>query len=259
MNKPRIGISNLTVSYGNKIALQNISLDIFPSEIVSIVGPNGGGKTTLLQVILGMKTYDSGEIRVMGQQPGKVPSGTIGYLPQAHTHSVNFPIRVRDVVLMGRHPRLGLFHRPGAADRDIVHNSLEIVDMLPQIDHPIQALSGGQKQRVFIARALAMDPQILIMDEPSTGLDAIAQEDFYQTLVRLREEREMSILMVSHDVGVVSNYVDKIACLNRQIHYHGPASEAIPDKVIQKVFGRNIQILVHNKDCISCRETHGHD
>ncbi len=259
MSEPWIHVHNLTVHYGNKLALERVTLDVSPGEMVSIVGPNGGGKTTLLKVILGMKTFTAGTVRVLGSEPGHVRPGELGYLPQINRHLRDFPIRARDVVLMGRFPRLGLLKRPGPTDKSLAAECLEIVEMTDYGDAPVQSLSGGQLQRIFIARALAMEPKVLILDEPSTGLDAVAQEGFYETLRRLRDDRGISILMVSHDIGVVSNYVDKIACLNRRIHYHGPAGDEIPEQVIQDVFGKNIRILVHNKNCVTCREEHRHE
>ncbi len=259
MSEPWIHIRDLTVRYGAKVVLERVTLDVLPGEMVSIVGPNGGGKTTLLKVILGMKTFNEGTVQVLGGKPGHVAPGAVGYLPQINRHLRDFPICSRDVVLMGRFPRIGLLKRPRLSDRKLAVKCLKIVGMSDYADIPVQALSGGQLQRVFIARALAMEPKVLILDEPSTGLDAVSQEDFYVTLRRLRDQQGISILMVSHDIGVVSNYVDKIACLNRHIHYHGPAGDEIPDRVIQEVFGRNIQILVHNKNCVTCRENHSHE
>ncbi len=259
MTEPWIHVHNLTVRYGSKTVLEKVTLDVMPGEMVSIVGPNGGGKTTLLKVILGMKDFNDGQVLVLGKRPGHVKAGELGYLPQVNRHLRDFPIRARDVVLMGRFPRLGLLKRPGPADLKLAAECLEIVGMSGSAEMPMQSLSGGQAQRIFIARALAMEPKVLILDEPSTGLDAVSQEDFYETLMRLRDNRGISILMVSHDIGVVSNYVDKIACLNRHIHYHGRAGDEIPVQVIQEVFGRNIQILVHNKNCVTCRENHRHE
>lgn len=259
MSEPRIHVHGVTVHYGSKVVLEKVTLNVMPGEMVSIVGPNGGGKTTLLKVILGMKTFSEGTVRVLGREPGHVEPGDVGYLSQMNQHLQDFPIHSLDVVLMGRFPRLGLLKWPGSKDRTLAAACLEIVGMSDYANVPVQELSGGQLQRVFIARALAMEPKVLILDEPSTGLDAVSQEDFYVTLRRLRDNQGISILMVSHDIGVVSNYVDKIACLNRHIHYHGPAGDEIPEQVIQEVFGRNIQILVHNKNCVTCRENNHHE
>lgn len=259
MSEPWIQIKDLTVRYGTKVVLDRVTLDVMPGEMVSIVGPNGGGKTTLLKVILGMKAFREGRVQVLGKKPGRVAPGEVGYLPQINEHLRDFPIQALDVVLMGRTPRLGLLKRPGARDSELASSCLEIVGMADSAQVPVQALSGGQLQRVFIARALAMEPKVLILDEPSTGLDAVSQEDFYVTLQRLRDQRGISILMVSHDIGVVSNYVNKIACLNRRIHYHGSPDDGIPEQVIQEVFGRHIQILVHNKNCVTCKQDHSHE
>ncbi len=252
MKKPYILIEDLEVKYGNKIVLENIYLEVNKGEIVCVVGPNGGGKTTLLKVILGLKDYSKGVIEVLGEKPDKVEKKEIGYLPQHENSKTDFPISVYEVVLMGRYPKLGFLKKPSEKDKKIVEECLKIVKMEQFKNENINKLSGGQRQRVFIARALAMEPKILILDEPSTGLDIVAQEDFYKTLVEIREKKEMAILMVSHDIGVVSTFVDKIACLNKTIHYHGKSGEPIPENVLKKVFGSNIQILVHDQHCKGC-------
>ncbi len=249
-----VHISDLTVRYGDYVALDSITFDLRAGEIVSIVGPNGGGKTTLLKVMLGFKKWDSGSVTILGRTPGDTPPGAIGYLPQLDGSRTLFPIRVRDVVLMGRTSRMGIpaFARP--EDRSAVDTALRDMHITDLGDAPFRSLSGGQRQRVLIARALAMEPEILILDEPSTGLDMVSQEDFYGILQHLKTERGMAILMVSHDIGVVSRHVDRIACLNRQIHYHGPGDQ-LPEKVFEETFGRNVQVLVHNPDCITCKES----
>ncbi len=252
MKKPYILIEDLEVKYGNKIVLENIFLKIEKGEIVCIVGPNGGGKTTLLKVILGLKDFTKGKVEVLGKPPKEVEKKEIGYLPQKEETSANFPVSVFETVLMGRYPKIGLLKRPSQKDKEIALESLRLVKMEDLKDENINKLSGGQKQRVFIARALAMEPKILILDEPSTGLDIVAQEDFYKILVDIRDKKEMAILMVSHDIGVVSTFVDKIACLNKTIHYHGKSGTPIPNEVLKKVFGSNIQILVHDQHCKGC-------
>ena len=252
MKLPYILIEDLEVKYHNKIVLKDIFLTVNKGEIVCIVGPNGGGKTTLLKVILGLKDYTKGKIEVLGKPPEKVDKKEIGYLPQKEDSNINFPISVFEVVLMGRYPKIGFFKKPTKKDKEIALESLKLVKMENLKDENINKLSGGQRQRVFIARALAMEPKILILDEPSTGLDIVAQEDFYKTLVNIKKQKDMSILMVSHDIGVVSTYVDRIACLNKTIHYHGKSGTPIPNDVLKKVFGSNIQILVHDQHCKGC-------
>ncbi len=250
--KPYILIEDLEVKYQQKIVLENIYLEVNKGEIVCVVGPNGGGKTTLLKVILGLKDYSKGSVLVLGKPPEYVDRKEIGYLPQQESSARNFPISVFEVVLMGRYPKIGLLKKPDKEDKRIVEECLKLVKMEHLKEENINNLSGGQRQRVFIARALAMEPKILILDEPSTGLDIVAQEDFYKTLVEIRDKKEMAILMVSHDIGVVSTFVDKIACLNRTIHYHGKSGQPIPEDVLKKVFGTNIQILVHDQHCRGC-------
>ena len=252
MTIPYVLIEGLNVKYGEKIVLKDIFLKVEKGEIICIVGPNGGGKTTLLKVILGLKDYSEGKVLVLGKPPKEVEKKEIGYLPQKENISKNFPISVFETVLMGRYPKLGLFKRPTSRDREITLDCLKLVKMDNLKDENINKLSGGQKQRVFIARALAMEPKILILDEPSTGLDIVAQEDLYKILVDIRDKKEMAILMVSHDIGVVSTFVDKIACLNKTIHYHGKSGTPIPNEVLKKVFGSNIQILVHDQHCKGC-------
>ncbi len=252
MTKPYILIEDLEVTYGNKIVLEDIYLSVEKGEIVCIVGPNGGGKTTLLKVILGLKDYYKGKVEVLGKEPKDVDKKEIGYLPQRETTVANFPISVFETVLMGRYPKIGLLKKPSKRDKEIAIESLKLVKMENLKNENINKLSGGQRQRVFIARALAMEPKILILDEPSTGLDIVAQEDFYKTLVEIKKQKEIAILMVSHDIGVVSTFVDKIACLNKTIHYHGKSGTPIPNEVLRKVFGSNIQILVHDQHCKGC-------
>ena len=224
---------------------------------MSVVGPNGGGKTTLLKVILGFKQWETGSIRILNRPPGQTPPGAIGYLPQMDGSRTLFPIRVWDVVLMGRTARMGIPAFARVSDREAVRQALTDMRIETLKNATFRSLSGGQRQRVLIARALAMQPEILILDEPSTGLDAVSQEDFYGILRHLKTDRRMAILMVSHDIGVVSRHVDKIACLNRQIHYHGPGDQ-VPETAFEETFGRNIQVLVHNPNCITCKES-GHD
>ncbi len=254
MKQPYVLLEGLEVKYGNKTVLENIFLEVYPEEIVCVVGPNGGGKTTLLKVILGLKEYSKGKVLILGNPPDKVNRKEMGYLPQKENISRNFPVSVFDTVMMGRYAKIGLFKKPGEYDREIVLNCLKTVKVEHLKDENINNLSGGQKQRVFIARALAMEPKILILDEPSTGLDIVAQEDFYKTLKEIKKTKKMAILMVSHDIGVVSTFVDKIACLNKTIHYHGKSGQPIPKDILEKVFGSNIQILVHDEHCHGCRK-----
>ncbi|MGA1845637.1 metal ABC transporter ATP-binding protein [Deferribacter abyssi] len=248
-----IEIKNLNVLISNKHILQNINLTLKEKEIMAVVGPNGGGKTTLLKTILGFYKPSSGTIKIMGKQFNRIPKGMIGYLPQKDLINYNFPILVYDVVLMGRKILKRFLEKTTAKDKEICLDSLNKVGMTNYAYKPFNKLSGGQKQRVLIARLLAMKPKILLFDEPATGLDVVGQEDFYELINKLKKEENISILMVTHDIGVISNYVDMIACLNKTIHYHGPPQNEIQIEILEKLFGKNIQFIIHDHHCITCK------
>lgn len=248
-----VRFSDVWVSYHNTYVLENISFSVSEQEIFSVVGPNGGGKTTLLHTLLGLKKPARGTITVMGRESASdLPPGTIAFLPQMHHHDRSFPVSVSDVVAMGIRAAKRPRERYTKSDRQAVHDSLEQVAMEEHIRDHFGTLSGGQQQRVLIARALAMHPRLLVMDEPSTGLDAVAQDSFYQLLQRLRDTEGISIIFVSHDVGTVSGIVDQIACLNRRIHFHGNPRDGIPASAREAVFGKGINFLIHDEHCRTC-------
>jgi zinc transport system ATP-binding protein len=187
---------------------------------VAIIGPNGGGKTTLLKLILGLLTPDSGTIRVDGQSPPQA-SACIGYVPQDVHINRGFPITALDVVLMGkRHPRKR-WARQSAAERREALAALDRLAMADHADQKIGMLSGGQRQRVFIARALVTQPKLLLLDEPTANIDTRGQTDFYRLLCELNQE--ITVLVVSHDLLVISRYVKSVACVNKRLHYHDQA------------------------------------
>jgi zinc transport system ATP-binding protein len=255
MSDTVVALENVWVRYNGNIILEDITLTISREEIVSIVGPNGSGKTTLLKAIMGFKEPFRGGIEVLGRSPAKIKkSGLIGYLPQGSQYDTQFPVNVFDVVAMARYSRKYLLEGLNRRDHSMIDESLEKVEMSDFKGHHFGSLSGGQKQRVLIARALAAHPEILILDEPSTGLDSVAQDNFYAMLLRLRDDESLTIIMVSHDIGSVSTVVDKVACLKKKIHFHGRPSECIPTEALAKVFGKDVYFLKHDKDCETCRE-----
>jgi zinc transport system ATP-binding protein len=250
---PSIQLSNVWVRFGERIVLEDIHLSVEPKTIMTIVGPNGSGKTTLLNVLLGFVQPNRGSVHVLGQEPKQLHGqGLIGYLAQASRADYQFPIRVRDVVALSRYATKRPFHYLNLEDHRAIDAALDIVDMESHLDEHFGSLSGGQKQRVLIARALAMHPKILLLDEPSTGLDAVAQEQFYCILQNLRDELGLTIVMVSHDVGAVSGFTDQVACLNRKLHFHGAPGEGIPPEALEVVFGKNIQFVYHSPECQTC-------
>ncbi len=253
--KTVISLEDVWVHYDGQPVLEGIYLDVTEGEIVSIVGPNGSGKTTLLNTILGFVKPFQGRVQIFRQNPEAVRhSGLIGYLPQNPESDLRFPVRAEDVVAMARSGRRSVFRRLSDDDHTKIHQALERVNMWEQAGQHFGSLSGGQKQRVLIARALALDPKILILDEPSTGLDAVAQDSFYSLLQSLRDQKGLTILLVSHDIGAVSGIVDRIACLNRRIHFHGNPADCIPSEALVKVFGQDVQFVYHDRHCHTCEE-----
>lgn len=253
---PIVDLEDIWVRYDGKWVLTSIYLKCFQGEILGIVGPNGGGKTTLLNVILGLVQPEKGTVQLFGRKPGKQSRLEVGYLPQISRANRSFPVTVLDVVLMGLYNRLGLFHRPGRNNRVKAMDLLAQINMAEHAQKPFGTLSGGQQQRVSIARALASDPKLLVLDEPSTGIDSVAQEDFYELLARLRDEQGISVIMVSHDIGVITSHADRVACLNRQLHYHGEPDFCFDPEMQQKVFGKDLRVMVHDARCATCSRRH---
>ena len=235
-----IGLENIWVSYEDVVALEDINFCIYQNEFIGIIGPNGGGKTTLLKVILGLVQSSQGKIRVFGTIPEKGRK-FIGYVPQRTFFDRDFPISVWDVVLMGRLGQRGAFRGYSNKDKKIAFEALKTVEMIDFKDRQIGKLSGGQRQRIYIARALATEPKLLILDEPMASIDKPMETEFYELLKKLKER--MAIILVSHDIGTISIYVDKIACLNRQIFYHD--SKEITIKDLSKIYKCPVEIIAH--------------
>jgi zinc transport system ATP-binding protein len=233
-----VEMENVSVSFDRQSVLQDVNLSIDKDEFLAIIGPNGGGKSTLLKVILGLIKADQGRISVFGKKPGD-PSNPIGYLPQYVSFDPDFPINVFDTVLSGRYH--GLFKNYSDDDREKVVNALEEVGMLKMRHRQMSRLSGGQKQRVFIARAIVRDPKLLLLDEPMASIDPKMQESFYELLAQFR--KRMAIVLVSHDVGAVSTHVESIACLNQKLYYHGSVEESAEG--LEKVYECPIGYISH--------------
>ena len=248
-----ISVHDVSVRFGENLALDRIHFEVQPREIVSIVGPNGSGKTTLLHTILGLLDPDQGSVRIFDSPPQQArKNGHIGFLPQEIHADLKYPVTAFDVVAMAVISQKGLFRSLSRQDRARIRESLDKVQMADSSDTHFGSMSGGQKQRILIARALAMQPRLLILDEPSTGLDIVAQESFYDLLQDLRDEEGLTILFVSHDIGAVSGIVDRIACLNRKIHFHGSPSDCIPSDALEMVFGKDVQFVYHDRHCHTC-------
>ncbi|BBO90308.1 metal ABC transporter ATP-binding protein [Desulfosarcina ovata] len=217
---PIIQIENLDFAYNGQSVLENVNIDVFEGDFVAMIGPNGGGKTTLLKLMLGLLKPARGSIRILGEAPTQV-SHQIGYVPQDVNINRRFPITALDVVLMGKLAPGRRWSKNKTRDRRDALEALERIDMAAHAERRIGELSGGQRQRVFIARALVTHPRLLLLDEPTASIDSKGQNDFYQLLKRLNQE--VSIIVVSHDFLVISTYVKSVACVNRRLHYHHQA------------------------------------
>lgn len=248
-----IKINNLSVVLSGKEILTDINLPLAEGKFLGIVGPNGSGKTTLLRVILGLIKPVRGEVKVFNKSPEECLRESIfGYLPQHINLDINFPASAVDVVMMGLYGKLGMFRWPSAKEKQKALEYIELIGMSGHGDKPFGDLSGGEQQRISIARALVSDPKILILDEPSTGIDVVGQEDFYHLLKGLQKRFGLTIIMVSHDIGAVTAYVDEIACLNKILYYHGAPLGALDGKVLERLYGKNVDILMHSEVCDKC-------
>jgi zinc transport system ATP-binding protein len=218
MNSPIVQIDDLYFYYNGQEVLTDINLTVNKGDFVSIIGPNGGGKTTLLKLILGLLTPSRGTVKIKGKAPAK--NGTvIGYVPQVINHNLNFPASALDVVLMGKYdPGRRFRFRNKKKDRQEALEALAQLGMADQAGRKITDLSGGQRQRVLIARALVTRPELLVLDEPTASLDTKGQTDFFSLLKELN--RHLTILVVSHDLLIVSSYAKSIACVNKRLHSH---------------------------------------
>lgn len=245
MNPP-IHIENLAFSYGNISVLEKATLTIEDKEFVCMVGPNGGGKTTLLKLLLGLLEPQTGTVSVFGEIP-KMGRKWIGYLPQHANLDPKFPVTALDVVLMGR---LGKTRNIGPytrTDRSMAHDMLSRVGLNKLEKRPLASLSGGQRQRVLIARALVCEPRLLLLDEPTASLDDYVERELYDLLLELN--KELTVVVVTHDIGFVSSYVDKVVCVNRQVRIH-PTSE-INENIIHDMYGEHVHMVRHDQE-------HGH-
>ena len=220
MNAPIVQIDNVTFSYNGEVALQDVNLDIREGDFIAMIGPNGGGKSTLLKLILGLITPDKGTIRVNNESARKA-SSCIGYVPQDVHINSRFPITALDVVLMGKLDPKKRWARKSAENQREALAALDRMEMGGLVGKKIGQLSGGQRQRVFIARALVTRPKLLLLDEPTASIDTKGQADFFKLLKALN--KDVTIVVVSHDLLVISRFVKSVACVNKRLHYHDQA------------------------------------
>ncbi len=246
--EPYIELNNVSFSYGEIPVIENLSFTVRKGEYLGIIGPNGGGKTTLIKVILGLLHPTAGSVMLFGKDWHDFKDRhRIGYVPQRVTQNDReFPATVFEVVRTGRVARLGFFQRYTKKDNDAVAKAMEISGIAKYRDTLIGNLSGGERQRVFIARALASEPDVLVLDEPTVGVDIGAQKTFYEFLSSLNRDHHLTILFISHDVDAVSQETNTVLCLNKTMVCHGLPKDLLNDKILEKLYGKHSQIVHHD-------------
>ncbi|VAX23463.1 hypothetical protein MNBD_NITROSPINAE02-335 [hydrothermal vent metagenome] len=240
-----VDVQNLSVSFGKQIALSDITFTIQSGKFTGLIGPNGAGKSTLLKTLLGLVQPDSGTVKVFGHPPGKAHN-LIGYVPQTSRFEANFPITARGVIMMGRYSLIGAGRFPGKKDSDEVDEAIELVGISELADKKFGMLSGGAKQKVLIARSIASKPRLLLLDEPATGVDAPSQDNFYRLLHTLQSDLDITVVLVSHDIGVITSHVEEMICINQRVFCHGSPPDVVKDGLIGKAYGADAEVIMHD-------------
>lgn len=253
-----ITISDLTFHYDAQPVLERVTLRVERGEFVGLIGPNGGGKTTLLRILLGLERNYTGTVRIFGEDPARSHHWRrrVGVVPQTRHITPRFPLRGRDVVATGTQirglPALSRTEREARVDA-----ALESVGATEFAVRPLWRLSGGQQQRIFVARALVMRPELLLLDEPTVGVDAQGQDQLLQWITHWKTERGITVILVSHDVGVIAPLADKLACLNVQLHFHDRPDRLTGDD-IQKAYGCPAEVVFHSGRAVPHVVVHEH-
>ncbi|WLR49860.1 metal ABC transporter ATP-binding protein [Bacillus tianshenii] len=250
MKEPILDIEHVYFRYEKQDVLEDITFSLPQGAFLGLVGPNGSGKSTLIKLILGLQKPRSGSIKLFGTPIQKFKDwDRIGFVSQkANSFNTGFPATVHEVVSMGLVSKLGFFRFMGKKEKQKVNEAIEAVDMMAYANQNIGELSGGQQQRVFIARALVSEPDLLILDEPTVGVDAQNVNMFYDMLENLNRNRNMSLLLITHDIGTITDKVTHVACLNKHLHFHGEAEEfeQLEEKNVSQIYGHSLQVLTHN-------------
>jgi ABC-type Mn2+/Zn2+ transport system ATPase subunit len=240
IDQPILDVKNVTVKFSGHVALEDISFHLHVGERVALVGPNGAGKSTLFKVIAGVLPATTGEVKIFGSSSGE--HICIAYIPQRSQIDWHFPVSVEDVVMMGRAAKMKPFLPPDRHHREIVRHALETVDMQDLASRQISQLSGGQQQRMFIARALAQEAELMLMDEPLTGLDDPAQESLLNLMKKLQAEK-VTIMAATHDLDQAAQYFDRIMLLNHQLIRFGASHEVLSAENLKAAYGGRLRFL----------------
>ncbi len=239
--EPPIEVTDLTVAYSRRPVLREINLKLPDGQLIAIIGPNGAGKSTLLKAVMGILTPAFGEVRIFGK-PLEEQRGLVAYVPQRGAVDWDFPTNAMDVVLMGRYGKLGLFQRPRAVDREIARACLEKVGMMGFSNRQINQLSGGQQQRIFLARALAQEAQIYLMDEPFAGVDAATERAVIELLRDLKAQHK-TVVCVHHDLQTIPSYFDYVALVNLRMIASGPTASTFTSENLRATYGGSLTLL----------------
>jgi ABC-type Mn2+/Zn2+ transport system ATPase subunit len=250
-----VRLRDVTAGYGEQVAIEDVSLDIPAGSLVALVGPNGAGKSTLLKVIAGVLAAWSGVVEVLGHRPGD-QARRVAYVPQAELVDWAFPVTVRQVVTMGRYPLIGPLRGPGSRDRSIVNDALDRVGMSRLASRQIGALSGGQRRRVFLARAIAAQADLMLLDEPVTAIDATTQQEIME-LLAVEAARGRTVIASTHDLACAADCFGRVIAVNRHIVADGPASLALDADVLARAYGGHLLTLDGGRVILD--DAHHHD
>jgi ABC-type Mn2+/Zn2+ transport system ATPase subunit len=261
-----VWLSDVSAGYGDRVALEHVSIAVEPGSLLAVVGPNGAGKSTLLKLMAGLAQPWSGRIQVLGGPPGR-EARRVAYVPQAEMVDWAFPVTVEDVVMMGRFPRLGPVRRPGADDRRAVRAALEQVQMDGHGGTQIGRLSGGQRRRVFLARALAAEPDLFLLDEPVTGIDPATQE-LLMDILEAQAARGKTVVATTHDLACAAGRFQQVLAVNRTVVAYGPSNIVLDASVLAAAYGGHLLVLgggtvvlddAHHHDDAAPGERHFHE
>jgi ABC-type Mn2+/Zn2+ transport system ATPase subunit len=259
LRNPIIRFDHATFGFPGVVALQDISLSIDAGEFVGVIGPNGSGKTTLCRAVLGLIAPIAGHLHIFDCACDELRChhrAKIGYLPQKGVVDRDFPVTVLETVMMGRYGALGLCRRPGHKDREIAMDALAHVGMDGHKDTALGRLSGGQQQRVFIARALAQQPKVLLLDEPTTGLDITAQHNVIELVQHLHDELKLTVLLITHDINMIRSRVDRLVLLKTRLYAEGSPADVLKPDILRQVYGKDL--VITEKDLVIVEDYHHH-
>ncbi len=252
-----VDVRGVSVRYADRVALDDVTLQVPEGQLVAVVGPNGAGKSTLFRALVGLAPLAAGEVVLFGHSARDRTPAEVSYVAQRGEIDWRFPVRVEDVVLMGRYPHLGWGRRPSAADRTRARTALERVGMAPFAHRQIGQLSGGQQQRVFLARALAQEARLLLLDEPFSGVDAVAEQVIFELLAELQSEGR-TILVATHDLNTVMGHFSSVIGVNHRVIGYGPTEEVFTPETLCQVYGGQLMVLPTAQGTMAIGDGCGH-